>query len=113
MCYKSLFLLKLLAEEDRKVRLFRHLGIFVYLRTALGSREKNRALYLFFWAVLFLISTTRLPQRMATTFKTGRNQCNGKIHFKLRPMCVLFLKSRRLWYLIHLPRHEIACNTYC
>jgi len=56
VCYKSLFLLKLLAEEDREARLFRQLGIFMYLRTALGSREKFGRCIFFLGCTSFYIN---------------------------------------------------------
>ena len=54
VCYKSLFFLYWRKEDRKGFGSSALLGIFMYLKTALGLREKNRALYLLFVAVPFI-----------------------------------------------------------
>ena len=89
MCATSLFVL--LAEEDRKgFGSSAHLGIFMYLKTALGLRHKiGRCIFVCF-AVPFISPSFGCESAMATTFEIGRKQCkkNDLLDFVLHVSCI-------------------------
>ena len=110
MCATSLFFF-VGGRGSKRFRLFHPIWAFsCILRTALGLRKKNRALYHCFFVVPFISPWSQ--QRMATTSKIGRKQCKRTIYlissymsFALEYcvwMCILATSSKAC---------EIACHT--
>jgi len=66
----------LLAEEDRKgFGSSAHLGIFMYLKTALGLRKKSGAVSLFVLLYLLYHLALVAKAKWRPPFEIGRKQC--------------------------------------
>lgn len=76
MCVTVSFFAFLSGRGIERFGFRRHLGIFMYLRTALGFRKIGRCI-LFCFCCITLVAIA-----MATTFQIGGKQCKRTIYLK-------------------------------